>query len=479
MSMGSSQTKKSTQSSTSNETATTTPNTFAPALAPATSFFEGLGDLGAQIKADPYSYTASPNPLQTQGFNAAQGLGGWNGLLGTSSNIAGAVAGAGPNYATGLLYTPPEVKDAVTFGGASSGPAAQATASSYSIADLGKAKGYTAPTLGPAAQATAASLLDGGLDKYLNPATQSIVDTTLADMDIDAGRAKAAQQAAAAKGGAFGGSRYGVAQAALEGELGRARAAAEANLRGSAFDRATALASSDADRRNTMGMFNVGQTNDFTKTQGGLDADALQFGANADNTFSLARFGADNTARQWNAGNATEVSKFNAGETNQNNRTDSTNATSAGIASMNAQNERNALEANLLAQGGMFNVGNFMDLSKFNAGQNDNALDRALSAGGLLSNNAGIMGSNARDDALAMTSVGNSYQDAMNDWLRAPIQNYGDLAGLLSPALIEALSGKTITSNGTSFATGKEKATSSGGLLGSLAGIASIGSAFL
>lgn len=467
MSLGS--TKKTTsnttqqQSGTTADTATTSPNIFGPAAGPTANYYSALGDLGANIAANPYAYTAAQNPLQTQAYKAAQNLGGWQGLLGNANSLAAAAGTAGPN-----TYQSPTLADAVTFGGASSGPAAQATAQGYNVANLGNAQGYNAPQLGPAAQAQAASLLDN-FNAYLNPATQSLVDTTLSDYDADASRQRAAQQAAAARGGAFGGSRYGVAQGALEGELARGRAATDANLRFNAFNTAAGLAGTDADRRQNVGMFNTGQSNNMAVAQGGFDADAARYGADANNQFALNRFGAQNTANQFGAQANNTASMFNAGEQNTNARADASNATQAGVASMNAQNQRNQMEAQLAAQAGMFN-----------AGQADTAMNRALQAAGLLSNNAGLFGSQSVNDVNAMLGAGNSMWDVQNATAQAPLQAYGAWNSLLNPGLIDTLSGQTINSNGTSSmygtGTGTETQKSSGGLLGSLGGLLSLGS---
>lgn len=468
---GQKQTTKSQQSGTTNETATTTPNTFAPALGPVTNYYEGLGDIANQIKGDPYAFNPGQNGLQTAAYNNAWNLGGWQTPLNQSNNIASNVANSGPNFASGIGYTAPTLADAVTFGGASTGPAAQAAAQGYSIANLANAQGYNAPQLGPAAQAQAGSLLDN-FSAYLNPATSALVDTTLADFDVNAGQARAAQQAAAARGGAFGGSRYGVGEAALAGELARGRATTDANVRFNAFNTAAGLSASDADRRTNTSQFNAGQTNNFKVAQGGFDAEAARFGADANNTFALNKFGAQNNANQFLANANNTNSMFNAGEKNQLAAVNANNANSAGIASMNAQNQRNSLEAELLAQMGMFNSSQFNDLSKFNAGQGDSALARQLSAAGLMSNNAGLMGQQQANDIATQMAAGNNLYGVQKDYMQSPLTNYGSLANLLGGGgLLGQLSGQTINSFGTSSSTGKGTQQTSGGFLGSLGGI--------
>lgn len=93
----------------------------------------------------------------------------------------------------------------------------------------------------------ARSVMDG-FDRYMNPTTDKLVDTTLAGFDENAGRDRAALAAAGAKAGAFGGSRFGVAESVQQGEQERNRAMAEAQLRYDAFDKAAGLSAGDATR---------------------------------------------------------------------------------------------------------------------------------------------------------------------------------------------------------------------------------------
>ena len=92
------------------------------------------------------------------------------------------------------------------------------------------------------------SLLDN-LDAYYNPFKQQITDPVLADYDTQSGLTRAAQSAAAAQGGAFGGSRYGVQEAQTEGQLARGRAATEGGLLQNMFTESTNLSGQDAARR--------------------------------------------------------------------------------------------------------------------------------------------------------------------------------------------------------------------------------------
>lgn len=151
------------------------------------------GQVAGLLGKDGSDYVAPANPLQTQAGAAAAGLGGWQDM----------------------------------------------------------ASGATGPT----SQVSASSLLQG-LDSYMNPYRDEVVDTTLADWDAEAGRTRAAQAAAGARNSAFGGSRFGVQEAATEGELARGRATTAAQLRAEMFNTGAQLSNLDAGRRQEAALAN-------------------------------------------------------------------------------------------------------------------------------------------------------------------------------------------------------------------------------
>lgn len=202
--MGLSSKKQTTrESSTSSQNATSTTVRNNPAWV--NDAMQGFtGKVTGLLNQNPQDFVAGANPLQTQAGQAAAGLGGWQQGLGQAQNMVSA-AGAGK-------VTPQSV--------------------------------------------SASSLLEG-LDNYMNPYREEVVDAALADFDVDAGRTRAAQAAAGARNQAFGGSRFGVREAQTEGELSRARATTDAGLRRDMFNTAAALSGQDADRRQQAGMFSA------------------------------------------------------------------------------------------------------------------------------------------------------------------------------------------------------------------------------
>jgi hypothetical protein len=95
---------------------------------------------------------------------------------------------------------------------------------------------------------TGQSLLTN-LSAYENPYQSQVINPVLAQYDQQAAQTQAAQQAAAAQTGAFGGSRYGVAQALTAGQLAMGRASTQGGLLNQMYDTATGLSAQDAANR--------------------------------------------------------------------------------------------------------------------------------------------------------------------------------------------------------------------------------------
>lgn len=162
---------------------------------------KGIEGLAGQVtdlsKADPYSFVAGPDALQTQAAQGASAL--------SSSPVQGILNGV-------------------------------ATAGPQSV--------------------QAASLLDN-LPAYMSPYTKDVVDASLADYDFGAGQQDA--QARLDLGGdtTFGGSGGALYRSALGGQLARGRGTLSAGLRDQAFNTGASLSGQDADRRQQASMSNA------------------------------------------------------------------------------------------------------------------------------------------------------------------------------------------------------------------------------
>lgn len=144
----------------------------------------------------------------------------------------------------------------------------------------------TSPLFGQAAGIAQGAVNNGSIQSFMSPYTQNVVDTTLAGYDQNAGMQQAQLAAKGAANKGFGGSRFGVAEGVLGGQLAQGRAAAEAQLRDQAFQNAAGLYS-DAQGRNLSaagllgslgsaqgaeGRANTGLLADLGGVQRGIDA---------------------------------------------------------------------------------------------------------------------------------------------------------------------------------------------------------------
>ena len=173
------------------------------------------------LKSDPTQYVAPASELQTKAFGDAENLGGWKASNAQAMDMATAAGGRGPASATASLA------------------------------------GFD-------------SLDPSDIQRYIDPQTDYYVNTALDAFDADVGRRGAAMQADAAKRGAFGGSRYGVAQGEFQADAARGRAGTQADLMRQAYINAAQTAMSEAARRQGLDIFNAGSQTDVSKANAGF-----------------------------------------------------------------------------------------------------------------------------------------------------------------------------------------------------------------
>lgn len=129
------------------------------------------------------------------------------------------------------------------------------------------AGGYThAAANGPTPTVQSASILDN-IGAYKSGYENDVYNAALADYDHGAGMTRAQQQLELANDTTFGGSGGSIARSLTEGELARGRGSLSANLRDQTFQRAAALSSEDANRRQQAAMANAGFAGDALQRQ--------------------------------------------------------------------------------------------------------------------------------------------------------------------------------------------------------------------
>lgn len=170
------------------------------------------GKINDLTNADPYSFVAGPDALQTQAGTAAGGLTSGAGF-GQAQDILGGVAGAGPNLAG-------------------------------------------AP----------ASLLDN-LQAYMSPYTKDVVDTSLADYDFGSGQTRAQNKLSLAGDTTFGGSGGAIQTSLSNDAIDRGRGTLSAGLHDQAFTTGANLSNQDAQRRQQASQFDAAQKDNDLQRQ--------------------------------------------------------------------------------------------------------------------------------------------------------------------------------------------------------------------
>ena len=102
--------------------------------------------------------------------------------------------------------------------------------------------------------AAAASTGPNAYKQFMSPYQQEVIDSTMADFDVQAQKGAQGIPAAAIAAGAFGGGREGVQRAEYQATSDRNRAGVQAQLRQQGFGQANQLA-----QQNMMNQLNLGQ----------------------------------------------------------------------------------------------------------------------------------------------------------------------------------------------------------------------------
>ena len=167
-----------------------------------------------------------------------------------------------------------------------------ATAGNAGLPQLNTATAGFAGALGQTPMnVTAGQVGDTNLQKYMDPYTQSVINSSLPIMQQQLGQSLAANAGTAAQTGAFGGSRFGVQQgtAQAQGALGMANMAAGLNQAN--FTQAQAAATGDINRTLTAQQGNQqaqqAKINSDIQAASGLNQTAQQAEQQVQNAFGM------------------------------------------------------------------------------------------------------------------------------------------------------------------------------------------------
>lgn len=493
----------------SQETATQTPDVPAWARGPIQNYYGEIANVG---NGDSDFWTA-PNASQTAAFNlpltpgsgatgnASNAL---TGMLGKSApqiygngsqQILGRIGDNGVTGAFGENITP------ATYTPATATSATQTLATTPDRDMLGAEYGDAITVNRPDATGFQPVLSDfrpsaGGsrveeayirdyIDDFLNPATDQVVNTSLADYDVDADRRQAAFERQGAANNAFGGSGFALREGQLGAELARGRGALSAGLRRDAFNDAVSAAAQQAGLLNQSRIAQANNRTQASIANNGLLGQIALANQNAANTFARDRYQGDLTASLADAGYASDARNRQFEADLGDNRL-----------AYNTEADTNRFNAGTANDLSMFNAGQETGVSQFNSGLgadmsqfNTNlAFDQAATNAGLEMQNRGLnlstaqslgdlglaQNADARANVESLLSRGSEQERLDMAQQLAPYTRLGVMGDLLDPGLLSIITGQTVNTEGTS--TSKE----SGGLLGQILGGAfQLGSAYL
>lgn len=166
-----------------------------------------------------------------------------------AKGVAGALgtrkfAGFGDDYTTGVnMYR------------SASGPLAEAAARAGQAYSPERVSGASI-SRGDVRNVGAGSFLAGGVDQYMNPMTDLVVDRALGDVERSRQIAMQGVGDRAISAGAFGGDRHGIVEAETNRAYADTAADTAAALRSKAFTDASALQQADFDRAANVGVAN-------------------------------------------------------------------------------------------------------------------------------------------------------------------------------------------------------------------------------
>ena len=205
------------------------------------------------------------------------------------------------------------------------------------------------PNLAQGQSYAAAQLKDQNLADYMNPYTNSVIDSAMSDLDRGRQQALNSTGAAATAGGAFGGDRHGIMEAQNNRDYMDQVARTSSQLRNQAYMNAQNAALGDVNAMNQQRATNAGMAQQAgLANQAAMNARDQFVGATANQNYmqsNLANMQAQNAAAAQNAQLGTQANLQNAA---------SKNALLSQIASLQQQNNQ-------------FNAGAQNSASQFNS----------------------------------------------------------------------------------------------------------------
>jgi hypothetical protein len=260
------------------------------------------------------------NPDQQQAFDYARQMA-VDAFPSTSAGGNGAPAYTAPGAYQGASYTAPGAYQSAAYSapGPYQSPGPYASPGGAGMVDAATGK-FTA--------GSAAQLGGDEYRQFLNPYTQDVVNTTLANMRRQNNDTHAQIGARSAASGAFGGSREAIMRGQQDRSFGEQSGSTVAQLMAQGYDKATAQAMQNAQMRQQTGMQNTSLQNAMSQFNAGQQNQVREYNAGANDRMNLAdaqnrnQYGlsAAQMANQYDLNSSQQASQFNQNAAQQANQ---------------------------------------------------------------------------------------------------------------------------------------------------------------
>lgn len=367
------------------------------------------GAVGPQIPAATYP---QPTPYPQRGMMSPnpnvyeQAAGAYSGALGAVGQ-AGALAtrNGGGTYRPVLM----PAKSLPQSRAVGTSPVYRHAVSSVGPASMQGVSAGGAPTYRPLGAQDPDAIYQG-IDDYMNPYEQNVVDRVTGDVDRARRMALEGVRADAVEAGAFGGGRHGLAEAETNRNAMDVIANTTADLRRQGFDTAAGLSAQDIQNEMETNRFNVGMSNE-----------ARQFNAIQQFNRQEANAMRQQAAREFSAGNLQRARELNAAAVNS--EREAYRLLAAQRAEQDARRRQSAIDTN---------VANHIDriftntaaanrAKEYNAGRNDNQVANSLAIARTLSD--------LSSQGMSIGSLITGQQQQQGEMARALTQAILDQAG--------------------------------------------------
>jgi len=276
----------------------------------------------------------------------------------------------------------------------------------------GQASTYGASTINPkdVALADTPSLDTGRITTLMGPYLKSVIASLQADQEQQAGAARARLSGRLAATNAFGDTGSGIARAAQEGELQRARDSALSTALQSGYGQALGAATNELGLQTQTGIANAG-----SKNSAGL--------ANLTALNDAGRFnsGEINTNARTDATLGTQASTTNAGILSDLARANADAQTRVGLANAGAENDAAKTKYTTLADLSNSNADRGTKAAEANASAWNAGADRALDAGKLFGDLGTATDDSTRKNLALLGNLGAAQRGVATDQAQAPL----------------------------------------------------------